>query len=249
MKKLQPLFAFTRYGFHVLDILFPRCCIQCRNEGSSFCESCRATLPRLLPPVCPGCGDPQAGGCICPHCRYYPLQLNGLRAFSEYKEPLRSVIHAFKYRGNSLLGESLGTLLAETYLRHHMQADLIVPVPLHAERLQQRGYNQAQILAASCARQLYLPISTTLLVRTRTATTQVKSGAQERRSNLQGAFKYHAHATTQLLRNRKIIIIDDVCTTGATLETCAQLLFAAGCKEVWGLVLAHTSVTNRHVFA
>jgi ComF family protein len=245
MKKLQPICALKQTCFQLLDILFPQRCIQCQAGGSSFCSSCRATLSYFAPPVCPGCGDPHVAGRICIHCHYKPLKFNGLRAFSDYIEPLRSIIHAFKYRGNALLGEPLGALLAETYLRHHMAVDLIIPVPLHAERLQQRGYNQAQLLAKSCAEQLQLPISTTLLIRTRKAVTQVKSGAQARRSNLQGAFDYHSNATTQDLLNRKILVIDDVSTTGATLEACADLLFAAGCKEVWGLVLAHPSITNR----
>jgi ComF family protein len=245
MRKIQPRSVLKQSCFQLLDILFPRCCIQCHAGGSSFCARCRTTLPYFAPPVCPGCGDPQAEGHICRHCRYEPLTLSGLRAFSDYTEPLRSIIHAFKYRGNTLLGESLGTLLTETYLRHQMAADLIVPVPLHAERFRQRGYNQAQLLAACCARQLHLPLATDLLMRTRTTATQVTLKAQDRRINLRGAFHYQEKITTQLLLNRKILVIDDVCTTGATLEACANLLFAAGAKEVWGLVLAHPSVTRR----
>lgn len=248
MKKEQAVSAFKQACLQLLDILFPHCCIQCHAGGSSFCDSCRAKLSYFVPPVCPGCGDPQVAQRLCLHCRYEPLKLSGLRAFSDYVEPLRSIIHEFKYRGHPHLGDALGMLLAETYRRHHMTTDLIIPVPLHVERLKQRGYNQAQLLADSCARQLHIPTSTSLLTRTRTTSTQVKLGVQERRSNLHGAFQYHHNATTQMLLNRKILVIDDVCTTGATIEACANLLFAAGAKEVWGLVLAHPSVTNRPIF-
>jgi ComF family protein len=201
-------------------------------------------LPYFAPPVCPGCGNPQVASHLCTHCRYNPLPFHGLRAFGDYTEPLRSIIHAFKYKGNTLLGEPLGTLLAQTYYRHHMTAELIIPVPMHAERLQQRGYNQAQLLAVSCARHLQIPVTTALLARTRTTATQVTLNAQQRRSNLRGAFYYPSKITTQVILNRKILVVDDVCTTGATIEACATTLLAAGAREVWGLVLAHPSVTN-----
>ncbi len=242
MKKLQPMLkqSFSQ----LLNVLFPLSCIQCHASGSSFCTNCRAMLPYFAPPVCPGCGDPQTESHLCAHCRYSPLSFHGLRAFGDYSEPLRSIIHAFKYKGNIRLAEPLGALLAQTYHRHHMAADLIIPVPLHTERLQQRGYNQAQLLATACARQLQIPMATTILARARTTATQVKLNAQQRRSNLHGAFYYPSNVTTQILLNRKILVIDDVCTTGATLEACAATLLAAGAREVWGLVLAHPSVTN-----
>ncbi|GCE20406.1 hypothetical protein KDK_42060 [Dictyobacter kobayashii] len=161
-----------------------------------------------------------------------------MRAVGSYQEPLRSNIRALKYQGNTRLGEPLGKLLAQAYIKHGIRADLIIPLPLHQEKLQQRGYNQSQLLAESCARQLQLPLQTTLVRRIRTTPAQVTLTARQRRANLQGAFCCAPDPTTQSLFNRRILVIDDVCTTGATLEACAAPLFEAGAREVWGLVLA-----------
>lgn len=227
-----------------LDLLFPPLCVQCRRSGSVLCALCVMAIPWLQPPLCGLCGLPQLAGQACRRCFYHPLQLSGLRAISGYQEPLRSSIHALKYNGNTRLGEPLGTLLAQAYQRYQLEVDLIMPVPLHKERLRQRGYNQAELLAQSCAHSLQIPVHTTLLQRSKTTSTQVALSALQRRENLRGAFYCDAASTTKSVLKRKILIIDDVSTTGATLEACAAPLFAAGAQEVWGLVLARPIVTK-----
>lgn len=239
------MYQLNRLLQPLVDLLFPPQCSVCQSGGAILCENCIAAISWLQAPLCSSCGIPQAMRGLCMICQYRPLHLSGLRAISTYQDPLRSSIHALKYKGNTRLGEPLGILLAQAYRFHQLQVDMIIPVPLHRERLRQRGYNQAQLLAQSCAHQLQLPISTTALMRIRTTSTQVKLSAQARLANLQHAFCCPTQTAHPAIVGRKLLLIDDVCTTGATLEACAAPLFAAGAREVWGLVLARPIVTKR----
>jgi len=166
------------------------------------------------------------------------LRLSGLRTVSSYEGPLRLCIHALKYDGNVRLAEPLGDLLANAYLYYGLQADMIIPVPLHAEREQQRGYNHAHLLAEVCAARVNIPLYGNILLRHRPTPAQVGLTANERHLNVAGAFQCMPAFTTGALLKRRILIIDDVYTTGATLEACASPLFAAGAQAVCGLVLA-----------
>jgi len=129
-------------------------------------------------------------------------------------------------------------LLAKAYQASNIHADLIIPVPLHPERLKQRGYNQAHLLAQVCAQAVGVPLNVSILQRRKETQVQVHLHHHERHSNVAGAFCCQSPIATKSLENRRIVIIDDVSTTGATLEACAAPLFAAGASEVWGLVLA-----------
>jgi ComF family protein len=136
------------------------------------------------------------------------------------------------------MARPLGTLLAQTYQQTRLAADMIIPVPLHTERQQQRGYNQAQLLAEVCSAELGIPLHISLLTRVRATTAQTHLPISERLRNVAGAFVLHPKSNVRALSKSNILLIDDVCTTGATLEACATPLFAAGANTVWGLVLA-----------
>ena len=123
-----------------------------------------------------------------------------------------------------------------------MQADMLVSVPLHSERHKQRGYNHAHLLARVCASTIGVPLRDDVLVRSRATNAQVGLNGYDRRQNVAGAFSIIAKDATTHIYGRKIIIVDDVCTTGATLDACAATLFQAGAASVWGLVLAGSSV-------
>lgn len=161
-----------------------------------------------------------------------------LRVVGSYQGSLRLCIHALKYNGQTHLAEPLGTLLAEAYRGYGLQADLLMPVPLHKEREQQRGYNQTVLLARQCATELGIPLREDILLRTRATAAQAELKAWERQQNVAGAFACHSQFTTGALFGRTILVIDDVCTTGSTLEACAAPLFAAGARSVCGLVVA-----------
>lgn len=222
----------------LLDLIFPPQCILCKRGGSALCPTC---LPALHPPSvarCQHCHTILLANSLCRQCQQHPLLLSGLRAFSIYQEPLRTCIHALKYEGNRRLAEPLGQLLAETYTRYKLQADILLPVPLHPTRLRERGYNQSALLARTCASLLGIAYRDDLLMRQRATTPQVGLSLQERLRNVAGAFQPALAFTAEALAQRRILIIDDVCTTGATIEACAAPLFAAGARSVWGLVLA-----------
>jgi len=179
---------------------------------------------------------------VCKNCQYRPPKLSGQRAVSLYQEPLRGCIHGLKYDGNTRLAEPLGLLLAQAYRRYSLQADMLIPVPLHSERQQQRGFNHASLLAEVCSANLGVPMNDSILVRHRATVAQVDLHPRERYQNVAGAFACTSGSASGALYGRRIVIIDDVSTTSATLEACATPLFAAGAKEIWGLVLARPMV-------
>jgi ComF family protein len=136
----------------------------------------------------------------------------------------------------------LGLLLAQAYTRYGMQADMLIPVPLHSERQQQRGYNHASLLATVCSGQLGVPVNDRVLVRHRATVAQVDLHPRERYQNVAGAFACATATAGGGVCGRRIVVIDDVSKTSATLEACAVPLFAAGAREIWGLVLARPMV-------
>src|SRR5947209_11033628 len=146
---------------------------------------------------------------ICRQCQYRILGLSGLRAVSSYQEPLRSCIHALKYDGNTRLAEPLGRLLAQAYRYYGLQADAIIPVPLHSERQKQRGYNHAYLLAEVCAAQVNVSLYEDMVVRYRATSAQVGLTASERLQNVAGAFRCSPAFATGVLYGRKILIISD----------------------------------------
>lgn len=221
-----------------LDLLFPPACAICKRAGYVLCPACQARIARFVPPMCQHCGSTHIPQGVCQQCRRRPLRLSGLRAIGPYTEPLRTCIHALKYVGGTRLAEPLGTMLAEAARYYGMNADLLIPVPLHVTRQQERGYNHASLLAQACARQLSIAVRDDILMRTRATAAQVHLSVDARQQNMVGAFTCNPVYATGALHNRRIIIIDDVCTTGATLEACAEPLFIAGAAIVLGLVLA-----------
>jgi ComF family protein len=203
-----------------------------------LCPDCLKAIPPLLPPFCQHCGSPSVMTGMCQSCRYHPPHLHGLRAVSIYQEPLRSYIHALKYDGKTRLAEPLGQLLAQAYTRYGFQVDAIISVPLHPERQQQRGYNHAELLAEVCSSLVGVPLYSDMVQRQRATPAQVGLAANQRYQNMAGAFLCTPAFASGTLSGRRILIIDDVCTTGATLEACAAPLYAAGAAAVLGLVLA-----------
>jgi len=169
----------------------------------------------------------------------YPPGLSGLRAAYVYEGLLRSCIRALKYDGNQRLAGPLAALLATAYRDFDLRADMIVPVPLHSERQQQRGFNHAGLLAEVCAALVGVPLRDDVLMRERATAAQADLTTRERRrQNVAGAFRCLPAWSAGKLYGYSILLIDDVCTTGSTLEECAVPLFAAGAASVWALVLA-----------
>lgn len=154
-----------------------------------------------------------------------------------FEGPVREAVHRLKYRGQRALAEPLGGLMADWWERRGAEVDLIVPVPLHPKRLRERGYNQAALLAKVMARHVGRPLADDgVLVRVRHTRSQMELGEAQRRRNVIGAFR----ADEVGVRGRRVLLVDDVCTTGATLEACTDALRAAGAVEVRAFTLART---------
>ncbi len=229
-----------------MDLLFPPRCAGCQQVGHLLCPTCLHSMQPLPPPLCQYCGLPLATATdSCPSCRQHSLQLHGMRCMHLYQGALHNAIRELKYTGQPRLAEPLGLLLAQTFTRHRMHADGLIPLPLHTQREEQRGYNQATLLTRYCAAHLKVPCLENLVIRAHATRAQVGLNAQQRQHNVRGAFALAPGTPTTTLAHATFVIIDDVCTTGATLEACAAPLYAAGAKEIWGLVLARPGETSR----
>ncbi|MBX5456119.1 MAG: ComF family protein [Thermogemmatispora sp.] len=234
MKRRLP---FTHWAEHLLDLLFPPCCAGCASSGSLLCPACLRAIARLQEQRCARCTLP-CRGADCRRCRFSSSSLFALQAVALYEEPLRTCIQHLKYRGTTRLAQPLGGMLAACYRRYHLRADLVIAVPLHAERERLRGYNHARLLADVCAHELGLPCAHPLLQRVRATAAQVGLPSSERRQNLVGAFQCQPQRSALPLSGSTILLIDDVCTTGATLEACTTALLQGGASRVQALVLA-----------
>ena len=153
---------------------------------------------------------------------------------------MRQAIHRLKYDNRRTLTGILAGLMADYWREYPMPVDLLIPVPLHPARQRERGYNQAELLARALRGMIDLPVVTTGLRRVRHTPPQMSLSAADRRENVWGAFVYRAEAGDgdNPISNRRILVIDDVCTTGSTLEACSLALKAAGASAVWGFTLA-----------
>lgn len=161
--------------------------------------------------------------------------IDGVRTTAYFEDnPIRSAIHDLKYNNHRAIAIILSEILADTYRRYNLHVEVLVPVPLHYSRIKERGYNQSELLANELGNILDLPVNNSTLQRIRKTKPQMTLGANERHKNVADAFV----CNDKQLANQKILLIDDVCTTGSTLDACAAALKQAGVASVWGLTLA-----------
>lgn len=233
-----------RFWNRAFSFFFPLICLHCRrilpaDEGRSLCAGCQGEIVRPEGWLCQDCGRPLPdGGAHCFFCRKSrDSHVVTIRAAGLYKGPLKSAVLRFKFQGELAWRKPLGRLLAETWTRHSevCQADLILPVPLHWRRKITRGYNQSELLARELRRFTELPVGQGVLRRARATRPQYGLSRKERLENMSRAFSVHR---PELVRRKRVLLVDDVCTTGATLRECAKALRRSGAKDVAALVLA-----------
>ena len=225
----------TKLKGRVVDFLFPQWCVGCGKEGKFICDSCRRSLPWVMPPLCPKCGKPQSSGTLCPTCVSWQAEIDGIRSPFRFDGVMRQAIHQLKYRNLRALAEPMAKLLNDYLATYPIPGEVLVPVPLHRKRLRERGYNQSSLLAKELGKLTDLPVVDNCLIRQKHAPPQTRSSTvEERRSNVAGAFVCRDHR----LQDKQVLLIDDVSTSGATLDACAAALKAIGATSVWGLVLA-----------
>ncbi len=228
---------FVRHLYRVLlDLVLPPRCVVCGQVETWLCSTCAQKIPLADRPVCPRCGAAWDGPGECVRCRTTPLHLASIRSAFVHEEAVRDAIHALKYRGGRDVARPLAGRMAEAWEAHQLTADLLVPVPLHVDREAQRGYNQSQLLARELAVLVGLPLAELLLFRIRATASQARLGPRERWSNVKDAF-----ACTNAIdpAGLRITLVDDVATTGATLDACAVALLARGARTVSAFTLAH----------
>ncbi|MFZ2187597.1 MAG: ComF family protein [Candidatus Moraniibacteriota bacterium] len=225
-------------------MLFPIRCIGCDTPQAFLCQQCLEHFPRRQRQRCPTClkkTTPRGETCFdCAHIR----ALDGLFAAATYRAPLVSAaLRTFKYNFIPALATPLGGWLADRVREADVPLpDICIPVPLHSRRLRFRGFNQSALLAQACIDALIpgldLTIASDCLIRTRYTKPQMKTRTREERlSNLLGAFAI-APKNISLIQGKSVWLIDDVATTGTTLEECARILKNSGAKNVFGIVLA-----------
>jgi ComF family protein len=188
-----------------------------------------------MPPLCPRCGRPQASGIVCPSCWQRPTEIDGIRSPFRFDEVIRKAVHELKYRNLKAVSACLAGLLADYLEANPLPGETLVGVPLHPRRLRERGYNQSGLLAGELGRRIGMPVIEDCLVRVKEAQPQVRAvDVEERRRNVADAFV----CRDERVKGKRIILIDDVCTSGATLDSCAAALKDRGAASVWGLTLA-----------
>jgi ComF family protein len=234
-------------------VLLAPACAAChdllaRPLGGPVCEQCWRDVPKLTPPCCVRCGDAltawRSDGPLCARCRRQPSRLTIARSAGRYDGSLRRIVHAFKYQGCRVLAAPLASMLREAGADLLRGADAVIPVPLHPFRAAERGFNQSDDLA----RQLGLPVWR-VLRRVRHGPPQASLPAARRNANVRAAFtltwrcQLAARARAHL-RNRVVILIDDVMTTGATMEACCVPLAEAGVRSVRGLTVARAAAAR-----
>lgn len=233
---------FYHWFWTGLDWLYPPQCAGCGAEAMRLCYACRKKVQRVIPPVCAVCGYPQAAGLECQRCITAPPYFAQLRSWAFFNGVIRKAILRLKYQRDLGLGEVLSQYLVRAYLLQEWHIDAVIPVPLSLDRQAMRGYNQASVLAKPFALSLGLEFRPQALARVRETRSQVGLSAQERQNNVQEAFL----ANPELVNSKKILVIDDVTTTGSTLNACAAALKDAGAAIVYCLTLARAAkpVTN-----
>ncbi|MGQ0644370.1 MAG: ComF family protein [Elusimicrobiota bacterium] len=227
----------------VSQFLFPRACAACAEdvapgEPGALCGGCRAAVPRRPGLACETCDVPLPdGGAHCYVCRAGRRKFRFCRSAGLYEGVLKACLIRLKYEGKDYLADTLGGILAETAAERPElgEADGVVCVPLHFWRRWRRGYNQAELLAESYCRRAGRRWLPDVLTRCRATPSQTDLRKEERFQNVEGAFAVRKPA---LVKGRRLLLVDDVCTTGATLEACAAALKAAGARSVDALTVA-----------
>ena len=231
----------------ILDALYPPRCAACALVGcDGWCDECADSITYVTPPVCARCGTPVDPEGFCTSCPVHSLVPEAVRAVAYYDGVIRAAIHRFKYQKHASLAPALARLLNQGWHSPlteplHM-ADVVVPIPIHPQRERERGFNQSALLAREFCRSTGLLLLWDALERTVYRQPQVGLGGEERRENVQDAFRV---VKPQAVAGKSVLLIDDVWTTGSTLNEAARTLLAAGASRVFAYTVAHEPLDAR----
>ena len=240
---------------HLLDLLFPKKCVSCKAFGSFLCSNCFAKISFDVETICVECNRQAVDGITHPGCKKR-YSLNGVLSSVKYNGVMKKALYAYKY---APFVKQIEKALIELFYEGIIQKELfhtlsqknalLVPIPLHPEKLKSRGYNQAEILASGLAKKIRVEDPSlsaqddislrvaNLLYRQRRTQSQFRLTREERQKNITDAFGIKTDVV--LTPDMTILLVDDIVTTGSTLSEAAKILKKSGVKEVWGVTLAH----------
>jgi ComF family protein len=217
-----------------VDWVYPPSCAGCGEFGERWCAACQSKVQKLESDLCPKCGLPEPHFGLCSRCQAAPPPYEALRSWGRYNGTLREAIHRMKYRHDLGLAEALSRHLIKRFRFLAWPVDLVTAVPLSPRRLRERGYNQSDLLARPLSLDQHIPFIPAAVFRTRETISQVGLSAAARHDNVRDAFA----AIPGFVSQKNVLLVDDVATTGATLNYCTAALLQAGARRVYGLTLA-----------
>jgi len=222
-----------------LDWIYPPVCASCGEPGARLCGECHSKIKFIKGKSCLTCGVSFRGMADdCSVCQTISRPYTAVRNLADYTGVIRECIHALKYENNQGLGVVFSDELAAVVVAAGWSPDLVVPVPLSRQRMAERGYNQAACLAKPLAARLDIRYHPYGLARTRDTASQVGLSGEDRRRNVTGAFQ----AIPEVVAGKKVLLVDDVMTTGSTLEACASALTESGAGAVYCLTLGRFAI-------
>lgn len=234
-QRLAQVYRAHHLLWQIVDWVYPPRCASCGTLGDRWCSVCEQKVKVIsTTDLCPLCGIPQTGEELCSECKTYQPVYTALRSWGTYDGTLRTAIHRLKYHSDIGLSEILARPLTGLLRTLNWQVDLVTAIPLSSKRKRERGYNQAALLARWISLSESLTFKPNMIQRLRDTTSQVGLHAHQRRQNVAGAF----NARSTLATGKSVLVIDDVTTTGATMQACALALSAAGARQIYGLTLA-----------
>ena len=231
---VRPVYRLYQIAWAGLDLLFPPLCGGCGKAGTRWCSDCQINTQVIPESICKICGRVLEKHTICAVCRKLQPSYNAARSWAVFDGPLRKAIHHLKYGGDMSLADILARPMLSLLGYQNWKIDIVVPVPISRTRKETRGFNQAALLALPIALGANYPFQSRALMKTRETETQVGLSLEQRRANVAGAFKAIKQHTLQ----KRVLVVDDVMTSGATMEMCASALLEAGASCVYGLTLA-----------
>lgn len=202
--------------------------------GDRWCRDCQSRVPLVTEPFCQTCGIPTKQYRTCDNCKSEPPSYRKMRSWAVFDFPIQNALHTLKYRKNLGIGDAIAVQMKDFVNKLKWDIDLIIPVPLGKDRLKERGYNQIGLVARPLAYEIGLQYSPGALWKIRETRSQVGLSISQRRENVQNAYQ----ANPEIVKRKSILLMDDVATTGSTIQSCTETLLSAGAREVYVLTIA-----------
>jgi len=224
------------------DLIFPPQCAGCGKPGTRWCKKCSENIEPLPLPACEKCGEPLSHNrdTLCRRCRKNQPVFEKVHILGSFSEPLRSALLRLKYYGDQAIGENLAADLADFLVERDVNAEVVIPIPISAKKSQERGYNQVECIAKPLAGMLDLEFDRLSLIQLKENRSQVGLSEHERRENVRDVFMM----VGEKLRGKRVLLIDDTTTTGATIDFASRALMAGGASSVVCAVVAKALIQN-----